>query len=388
MNGSSTRLDRLGRWLADAAPQAGLDALFPAFCRELVARDFGIWRGSMGLEVLHPELSGWLHVWTDENASIRETGRARVAQSPSYLNSPTRIVDETNTTFRRRLHQPSPDMPLLDELRDEGATDYLMVPLPFLDTSRTAVMAFATREPNGFSDRDLDELQTAARLFSPYAERHVLRRIAVDLLDTYVGPRTGSRIIEGQVDRGEAELIEAAIWFADLRGFTRMSEEADVAAVLDDLNAWFEMMVTVIDAHDGEILKFIGDAVLAIFPVTADRDQIGACKDAVAAALDFADRRRAANEERTALGRAPLLDGLALHFGEVAYGNVGGPRRLDFTVIGPAVNRASRLQELTKALGRGVVISEAFAQHLDRPPIDLGPQELRDLGAERVFTLD
>ena len=381
------RLDGFGRWLANSAPGDDLGELFTAFCREIVQRGFSVWRVSLALEVLHPELSGWLHVWTDETVTMRELARAGVAQSPSYLNSPVRIVDETDATFRRRLDAPCPEMPLLEEIRLLGATDYVMFPLPFLDHTRTAALAFATQQAEGFTPNDLDALEMAARLLSPYAERHVLRRIAIDLLDTYVGPHTGSRIIEGRVERGKAEQIEAAIWFTDLRGFTRLSEEAPIAEVLATLNAWFEAMGVVIEEHGGEVLKFIGDAVLAIFP-SAAQGREAACRRALVAAEAFCRRTDAVNAERRAQGLAPLAFGLALHFGEVAYGNVGAPRRLDFTVIGPAVNRASRLQELAKRLGRRLLLSRAFAQSLDRPLVDLGRHELRDVQQpQQVFTL-
>jgi adenylate cyclase len=279
-------------------------------------------------------------------------------------------------------------MPVLEELRDLGCTDYLMVPLPFLDTSRTAVASFATQQAGGFTAADLDELERAARLLSPYAERHVLRRIAIDLLDTYVGPRTGQRIIEGRVERGQMELIEAALWFADLRGFTKLSEEAPLDEVLGTLNAAFETMVEVIEAHGGEVLKFIGDAVLALFPTSATRDQSAACRDALQAVQALCARTEAANGEREAAGLPPLTFAIAVDVGTVAYGNMGAPHRLDFTVIGPAVNRASRLQDLAKRLGQQVVVSEPVAEHCDSRVVDLGRHELRDVQEpQRVFTL-
>jgi adenylate cyclase len=384
---TTQRLDGLGRWLVEVASHRSIEELFSEFCRELVRRDLPIWRGSLLLEVLHPEVSGLLHVWTDERTVIHESVRAN-AVSEAYLNSPVRIVDETHVPFRRRLDAPAPDLPLLDELREMGATDYVIFPLPFLDRSRTAAIAFATRESDGFTKQDLHELQVASRLLSPYAERHVLRRIAIDLLDTYVGPRTGRRIIEGRVDRGAVDLIEAAIWFTDLRGYTHLSETLPISAVIADLNAWFEVVGTVVDAHGGEILKFIGDAVLAIFPTSAEKTRESACADALAAAEDFFKRSHALNGERRATGRVPFASGLALHFGEVAYGNVGAPRRLDFTVIGPAVNLASRLQELSKALDRRVVISKAFTQCLGNPFVDLGLHRLRGVEhLQEVFTL-
>jgi adenylate cyclase len=383
-----SRLDGLARWLVEAAPHETVDRLFPEFCREIVRRSLPIFRATLGLEVLHPQVSGWLHLWTDEATSVRESNRAGISESASYLNSPTRVVDETNAVFRRRLDAPCPDMPVLEELRDLGCTDYVMVPLPFLDHTRTAVCSFATQQPGGFAEPDLEDLAFAARLLSPYAERHVLRRIAVDLLDTYVGPRTGQRIIEGRVERGQVELIEAALWFADLRGFTRLSEEAPLGEVLGTLNAAFDLLVDVIEARGGEVLKFIGDAVLAIFPTGANRDQHAACCDALLAAEALCARTDAANREREAAGLHPLSFAMALHVGTVAYGNMGAPHRLDFTVIGPAVNRASRLQELAKRLERRAVVSEAFAANVDTPLVDLGCHELRDVQEpQRVFSL-
>lgn len=234
--------------------------------------------------VLHPEVSGWQHIWTDQSLSVRESERATAATSPSYLNSPTRIVDETGRPFRRQLKVSCSDMPLLEELRLAGATDYVMYPLPFLDQTRTAVISLATERTQGFDTASLDGLGLATRLLSPYLERHVLRRIAVDLLDTYVGPRAGQRIIEGRVDRGAVEMIEAAIWFADLRGFTLLSERSPIPDVLAHLNAWFGTIGEVVEAHGGEVLKFMGDAVLAIFPISAGQDRAAACRKALAAA--------------------------------------------------------------------------------------------------------
>jgi adenylate cyclase len=376
------------RWLANDAPHDTVEALFAAFCREIVRSIAPIWRASLGLEVLHPEVSGWQHVWTNESLSMRESDRATAATSPSYLNSPTWIVDTTGRTYRRRLEAPCPEMPLLEELRLAGATDYVMYPLPFLDQTRTAVISFATQQPQGFDPASLEGLEFAARLLSPYLERHVLRRIAVDLLDTYVGPRTGQRIIEGRVDRGAVEMIEAAIWFSDLRGFTLMSERSPIPEMLAQLNTWFGTIGDVVEAHGGEVLKFIGDAVLAIFPISATRDRAAACRKALAAAQEFCRRAEADNALRRSSGDTPLIHGLALHFGEVAYGNVGAPHRLDFTVIGPAVNRASRLLELAKRLDRQVLISHAVAREMDQPLVDLGRHQLRDVEQpQRVFTL-
>jgi adenylate cyclase len=298
-------------------------------------------------------------------------------RSDEYQRSPTRVVDETDAPFRRKLDAPCPDMPLLEELRGLGATDYVLHPLPFLSRSRTATMGFTTLQSGGFTPGQDAALAEATRLFSPYAEREVLSRIAVDLLDTYVGPRTGRRIIEGGIDRGDYEIIEAAIWHADLRGFTHLSETRPTAEVIERLNAWLDPMVAAIQDHDGEVLKFIGDAVLAIFPTSPRRSPAQACRDALAAATAFVEVSRGGPDY-----------GLALHAGEVAYGNIGAARRLDFTVIGPAVNRAARLQDVAKATHRRIVISRAFAALVEVPLVELGRFELRGIERpQRVFGL-
>ncbi|MDY0884564.1 adenylate/guanylate cyclase domain-containing protein [Dongia soli] len=381
----------LGRWLArEALERRDLKTLFSAFCNELRRRDLPLWRGQLGLEVLHPEQVGIMLVWKDDNLTVRDAQRSEVMQSPDYTNSPTRIVDETNETFRRRLDRPSPDIPLLEDLRQSGATDYVMIPLPFLEKRRTAVVSFATQMPDGFTERQIDDLKLAALLFSPYAERHVLRRLAVDLLDIYIGPRSGERITDGQIELGQVEHIQAAIWLADMRGFTRFSEEASIADVIQGLNSWLKPMVAVIENHGGEVLKFIGDAVLAIFPIMGDEKGIqDTCGRALSAAREFGTTAVQINEARRMEGLPPLDYGLVLHVGEVAYGNIGAPTRLDFTVIGPAVNRAARLQELTKQLGQRLLVSETFADTCSCKLMDLGHHVLRDIdGEQRIFAVD
>ena len=382
------RLAGLGEWLVQAAAaRTSIGPLHERFCRELRDRGFDIWRSMMGLEVLHPEWSGSMHTWTAGEIEVRETARDGIALSPSYLNSPTRIVDETNAPFRRRLTAPVEQMPLLEELRQQGGSDYVMFPLPFLDRTRTAVISFATQAACGFADRDIAELETAANLFSPYAERQVLRRIAVDLLGIYVGPGAGEKIFDGRVDRGDVETVHAAIWICDLRGFTRLAEAAPREEVIATLNDWFDRLGDALDRHGGEILKFLGDGLLAIFP-TVPTSRAEACDRAVDAARLALANVDAANASRQEQGHSPLEFGLALHLGEVSYGNVGSRQRLDFTVIGPAVNHASRLQELTKTLGCPALASGAVAACTSRPLASLGRHRLRDVAeAVEVFAI-
>jgi hypothetical protein len=263
LHGKAKTDDANGRYHALAGLR-GPKALFAGFCQEMVRSGVPVWRASLGLEGLHPEVSGWQHVWMDQSLSVHASDRATAPTSESYLNSPTRVVDETGRTFRRRLDAPCPDMPLLEDLRLAGATEYVMYPLPFLDQTRTAVISFATQQPQGFAPASLEGLELAVKLLSPYLEWHVLRRVAVDLLDTYVGRRTGQRIIEGRVDRGSVEMIEAAIWFADLRGFTLQLHFKSGQSSRRQLNAGSRSCLP-IDHHtlaregqgDGEFLQAI-----------------------------------------------------------------------------------------------------------------------------------
>jgi adenylate cyclase len=210
--------------------------------------------------------------------------------------------------------------------------------------------------------------------------------MAIDLLDTYVGHHAGERIFSGQIRRGAVDSIEAAILMSDLRGFTVLSKQRERLHVIDTLNAWFDSNVAAVEAHGGEILKFMGDGLLAIF--RAESDAADACRRAFAATADTGLAVAAVNTERAAAGEPPIEFAMGLHVGEVAYGNVGGLKRLDFTVLGPAVNYASRLQGLAKRLGQPVLVSNAFAECVAEQLVDAGAHPLRGIGrAEQVFAL-
>jgi adenylate cyclase len=377
---------QLSVWLADNAALPMAD-LHDGYCRLLVSGGLPIWRSSLGIETLHPEETGGQIVWVAEEKTPQAIVFYHgVEGTSSYLDSPLRIVDETQKPYRVRLNGPPADMPLLREIQQSGATDYLIVPLPFLDRNRSASISFATLAKDGFSDAEIKQLEMAASLISPYAERLALRRIAVDLLETYVGRHAGERIYQGQVSRGAVDTIEAAILMADLRGFTALSSSRGLTHVVETLDDWFECIAVAVDANRGEILKFMGDGLLAIFPSEADKAD--ACRRARTAALISFSGVEGLNLARAENGDDPVDFVVGLHVGEVAYGNVGGRRRLDFTVLGSAVNYASRLQDLAKDLGRRILVSKEFSALTDGPFEDLGDHPLRGIGdLERVFEL-
>ncbi len=389
MRSDTTLIGDLARWLVETAaatrdtgPPGEIHRLF---CEKLLALGIPLWRSSLGLELLNPEIGGAQIRWIAHEVSVETSPRN--ARRLDYDNSPAQIVDTTDKPYRRRLDGPVNDVQLLESLRRSGASDYYIVPLPFLDRQRSAHISFATQRPQGFSDNEIILLTDAAHLFAPYAERRVLKRIALDLLATYVGRRSAGKVYEGEIDRGEAEMITATILIADMRGFTHYSDTHPIANVLATLNDFFDALVAAIEANGGEVLKFIGDALLAIFP-TGEGEALPSAP-AIAAALEARRRIADLNVERTRAGRTILKFGLSLDAGEIAYGNIGSRGRLDFTAIGPAINHAARLLEVAKRTNRDIVVSESFARGArDFTFEHLGAHALRDIdGDQPVFSI-
>jgi len=368
-------------WLIKTATREKTVAdLHRLLCEKLVSLGLPLWRSSLGLEMLDPEIDGSQIRWLAHEVSTRFMPRGT-----DYGGSPGPIVDETGQPYRRRLDAPADDMPFLEDLRRMGATDYYIAPLHFLDR-RVANISFATLKPGGFTEREIVLLEEATLLFAPCAERYVLRKIAIDLLTTYVGRRSAARIYDGAVERGRPEMITATILIADMRGFTRYSETQPMADVLATLNDFFDALVAAIEPKGGEVLKFIGDALLAIFP--AGEGEALPYAATLDAALDARRRIAALNDERRNTQLAPIKFHLALGAGEIAYGNIGSRKRLDFTAIGPAVNETSRLLEIAKKIDRDIVISAAFAKGSGSAFVSLGAHELRDIaGMQEVFSV-
>jgi adenylate cyclase len=392
---------RLAGWLAtQALGETGLDGqgrplnnigalpfpdLFAGYCARIDEWICPLWRSTLGLEVLNPELSGSQLIWRDGALTRTEVNRAGVATSADYLRSAIYVVDTTNRPFRWHTPEPVPDMDLLPRLHQEfGMTDYFVMPLPFQDASRTSTLSFATTRAGGFSDLDLERLQMAARIWSPVAERWVLRHIALDLLAHYLGRAPAERVYAGQIERGDVSRIEAAILICDLRNFTAMADTAQHGEIVALLNRWFEVLGAAIGAHQGDILKFMGDGLLAVFPLEESR--AATCDRALDAALAALAGTDVLNRTLAQEGRAPLAFGIGLHWGKVKFGNIGTRDRLDFTVVGPAINLASRLQELTKVVGTPILASAEFAAAATRTLNGLGVRRVRGLsGGIEVF---
>ncbi|MFT3712093.1 MAG: adenylate/guanylate cyclase domain-containing protein [Archangium sp.] len=371
-------------WLVDGAPGAPTPmAVLERMGPELRAAGVPVERMAAFVRTLHPSIMGRRFVW---NASDGKTqvGEAswEFLQSEIFKRSFIARVFEDGQYVRHVLDEKvsSPD---LLELKTQGYTDILFCPLHFMGGTCHAI-SFATRAPGGFTADQLDSIKHVVRPLSRVAETLALMRTAVNLLNAYVGNDAGERILKGRIQRGDTDLIDCVIWFSDLRGFTSLSGERQPKEIIAVLNEFFECQVPAIESHGGQVLKFIGDGLLAIFPVKGDAK--GVAQNAVKATRRAFDALTALNVKRGERKEGPLAFGVALHLGEVAYGNIGGSSRLDFTAIGPAVNLASRIESMTGKLGKQVLVSAPVANVLETPAKSVGAFELKGItGQTELF---
>jgi len=317
---------------------------------------------------LHPQYSGNALFWREGVSVERRRGDPDLRSQPVYTTSPVRLIlDEGERTIRRRIEQPGCplDFPVLEEIRAEGIIDWVMVEVLFSSGQRNAV-SLATRRPGGFTDHDLAETQKILHPFSLVMENFTSRELARTLLETYLGHKTGARVLEGQIKRGDGERIDAVIWFSDLRESTPLAARLGEQGFLRLLNDYFEATAGAVLEHGGEVLRFVCDASLAVFPIPVEGPSARreTCATAVEAARAARTRTAAANERRSSTGEPPFRYGIGLHVGRVLYGNIGTPERLEFSVIGPAANETARLEALCKRTGRDVVVSRLVAEAL------------------------
>ncbi len=375
---------REARDMADSRTVVG--ELGKRLCRE----GFPVVRLFVSLRTLNPQVLAIGLAWRRGDREASEVPRAHsILESPMYLNSPIRLIFEGAPMVRRRIGAGAGalDFPILADLRDEGVTDYLALPLPF-SQDRMNVISIATNRPGGFLPADIDRFEELMPLLALVLEAKEAQRVATTLLETYLGRDAGRRVLSGLVKRGDGTTIAAALWYCDLRGFTAMSEALPRDEVIAILNDWFAAMAEPVHAHGGDVLKFIGDAMLAIFPIADDLDRDRACHAALSAAEAALGRLDQLNAGRAEAGKPPLEMGLGLHMGAVMFGNIGAPARLDFTVIGPAVNLVTRLEGLCAGLGRRLVASARFASPCGSRLRSIGCHSLRGVAdPQEVYAL-
>jgi adenylate cyclase len=347
-------------WLTnETRDQRFIDNIFAELCVRLQRAGIPVKRASLHILIHHPQWLGARILWAD---GMREAELARVDYDvrgrSEYIGSPASEILGGAAEVRENLEK-DPALgrthAIYDEMRAKGLTDYVAWPL-YHTLGKRHIVTFATDRPGGFSDADLGGLLNLLPVLALVSEIRIKNRLARTLLETYVGSHASELILAGATRRGAGTTVRAAIMICDLRDFTRISDTWPRDDVIDLLNGYFDALSEPIARHGGEILKFIGDGLLAIFPLS----QPSACANLLRAVGEARQAVIALNDNRET-GRAPLNYGIGVHVGDVMYGNIGSRSRLDFTVIGPAVNMASRLETLTKQLGRTVLLSRAFA---------------------------
>lgn len=384
-------LKEITDWLIDGARSAPAPTdMMAQTCERLVAAGLPLWRVGVFIQTLHPDIFGRNFIWRPGAEVVVGTADFDIQDSEEFKSSPLAILYNKRQEVRYRIDDPeSKRFPFFDDMREEGVTDYIALPLLYVDGSVHA-SSWTTKRPGGFTDEDLTALRQLVPPLARLIEVIGLRRTATILLDTYVGNRAGERILAGQIRRGHTETMNAVIWLSDLRGFTRLSDRLPSEIVVDILNRYFDCQVAAIRQRGGEVLKFMGDGLLAVFPVTGDDGNAATICDEV---LEAVRECRANVAELTYSERGHTVErfrfGLALHIGTVLYGNIGGGNRLDFTCIGPAVNLAARLEKIAGSLHRTVIASASFAQICAAAGwIDLGEFPIAGFAkAERVYGL-
>jgi adenylate cyclase len=382
-------LKKITDWLIDGARSAASPTLMVAeFCERLVGAGLPLWRVGLFVRTLHPDILGVNYIWKPGAEVSFGTADFGLLESPQFRASPLAIVFGEIREVRHRIDDPeSGRFPFLDDMRAEGVTDYIALPLVATDGTVHA-SSWTTLQPGGFTDEQLNGLRSLMPPLARLVEVANQRRKASVLLDTYVGSRAGERILGGQIRRGHTETMHAAIWLSDLRGFTALSDRLPPETVVDILNHYFDCQVSAIASHGGEVLKFMGDGLLAVFPIAeADGDIHQVCSRVLEAA-----RESRASVEALEYPVGDTIErfrfGVALHVGKILYGNIGGGNRLDFTCIGPAVNLAARLEKIAGKLHRTVVASGAFAGICAGGWLDLGEFPIAGFSkAERVYGL-
>ncbi len=381
-------IDGVADWLMEQAlAETDFETLFEGCCQRLLAAGVPLWRAHATFRMLHPLYESMGLTWWRGAGieTVRYAHRAEAGFPDAFKANPLYHLIETRLpSLRRRLTGPEAlvDFPVLAEFRDQGASDYLAYLIIFGAGELDGMLgSWATDRRGGFTEAQLRSLMRVQQRLGVACKMWLRGEIAKSVVATYLGPDAGLRVLDGQIRRGDGETIHAAIWYSDLRDSTPMADRLPPDAFIQALNDYFECAGGAVLRHGGQILNFIGDAVLAIFPIGAGVGPRRACRRALAAGKDAQGALVSVNRRRAELGQDVLSFGLALHLGDVLLGNIGVPERISHSVIGSTVNEVARLEALTKKLKRPVVASASFAAQAPGAWDDLGEHRLRGVKA-------
>ncbi len=393
-------IDDIADWLmTQALGNVDMEALAEGCHNRLRAAGIPLFRAHLSYRTLHPLFTAIAIIWNrDEELGSRGIRHADPEISEAWQQSPYHHMIKTGMPIlRRRLTGENAllDFPVLEEFHDKGGTDYLAYAIPFGDSSggNSSIDGFPkdgiigswlTDHPAGFSEAQVRALIRIQQRLAVAVKVALKEQVTRNILVAYLGPDAGNKVLEGQIQRGAYERIHAVIWYSDMRNSTALAESLPPEEFLTAVNCYFDCTAGSILTHGGEVLRFIGDAVLGIFPIRDGGATVEkACAQALAAAHDAQARLVETNWTCADRGISPLAFGTGLHVGNVLYGNIGVPERLEFSVIGSAANEVARIEDLTKALGQPLLVSAEFAGHTEGPWKSFGEHELRGV-AERL----
>ncbi len=387
------------QWLVSAGIEGTPETeLLPALGERMIAAGIPLLRANVYQPTLHPMIGGHIFVWWRGEDRAQEQSWDRMPVDPKSQSDPSpfeRMIVAGDMRVRRRLKAADiSELPLLQEFRNRGGTDYLALQSRFgeahvMGPVDRILTSWVSDAPGGFSDDQLAAIERIAPALALAAKGSSTYRIAETVIEVYLGRDAGKRVLGGTIERGAGESIRAALWSCDLQGFTKLADAVprdQLMALLDD---YFDCMVTTLHDRGGQVLKFRGDGLLAIFNYGEDAESCAAALSAAEQALRHVDELTA---RRQAAGLPVSRFYIGLHVGEVMYGNIGAQDRLDFTVVGPAVNEVARIEAMCRSLDQSLVISTAFAaaaENSDQRLVSLGRYALRGVRRpQELFTLD
>lgn len=373
-------IDDLNHWMINEGRCSGDPVRVVAqLCSTLIESGVPLWRANISQRFANPLLLAWGVIWTPDGTEIYEVTHARML-TIDYIGSGFEYIFENQRPLHKSLRNLDPETEHLSylEFADAGGTDYYATLLDYGDRSQHGC-TFTSQSPEGFSPQHLEMIEAAKPGLASAMEPMTMRKSSKSLLRTYLGDGPCEAVWNGTIQRGERTTLEAVVMFSDLRGFTALSDSSSESEVFDALDGYFDVVVQSVEEMGGDVLKFMGDGILSIFPISTASDRPHQCQQAALAARRVLVGLAALNDKRVEASKTPLDIGIGINVGQVSYGNIGSPGRLDFTVLGGAVNIASRIEGLTKSIGHRVLATTAIAETNPELFADCGLHEVRGI---------
>lgn len=389
----ATLVTGINEWLVDQAlSEPDIVNMFEGLCSRIHAIGIPLGRARLTWPTLHPLFQAETILWKRGQPTEFEQFQHQEAESESWLLSPMKYMFDNNVNVvRRNLDGPSRllDFPVLEEVAAQGMTDYLVIRTGLAIKNETAsakqlgiIATWSADRPGGFNNSELEALQKIQRRFAVACKTVIQSRIARNISETYLGREAGSRVLAGSIRRGDGAETRAVVWYNDMRNSTALADTMPGKDYIDLLNEYFDCTATPIIEAGGEVLDFVGDGVLAIFPYQNADEQKAAIKAATAALRKVIEARDNLNEKRQEQGLFPVRFGIGLNTGTVMFGNIGVSQRLTFSVIGPTVNEVSRIEALTKATGADALVTRDIVALDQENWVSIGLQRLAGVSEE------